>query len=74
MDINCKGGHKVVYTGCNDSQVTYGGHDDPRGLLFIGHGYIVAKTIVHNYNTEVHLKGYEGLEFNSVCFKDEEET
>src|SRR5437870_1590055 len=67
MDINCKPGHQVMYTGCSDSQV--GGHGDPRGRLIIGHVYTVKNTQVRDWDSAVEIEGIGGS-FNTVCFED----
>lgn len=60
----------VIYEGCVDSQVDYGGHDDPRGILEIGKEYELEEVIVHSCSTDIKLKDIDGL-FNSVCFLEE---
>jgi len=59
---------KVTYTGASDSQVIWGGCDDPREVLTIGDEYEVAKWEVHSWHTKVSLVGIHGKKFNSVCF------
>ena len=60
---------KVTYTGANDSQVIWGGCDDPRGILVEGQSYEVEKRDVHSWHTKLKLVGIEGR-FNSVCFDE----
>jgi hypothetical protein len=60
---------KVTYTGATDSQVNWGGGDDPREILEEGKEYEVEKTEVHSWHTRLHLAGFPGKWFNSVCFK-----
>ena len=62
-------GDRVVFTGCDDCQVSYGGHADPRPLLKVGESYEVAMIDVHSWNTDIYLKGFEDFGFNSVCFE-----
>lgn len=60
---------KLIYTGCSDAQVSFGGHDDPRGVLIEGQAYEVERREVHSWHTKITLKGIPGR-FNSVCFED----
>lgn len=71
MNIYSLPGTKVIYTGeVSDSQVRWGIHDDPRGVLTPGKEYIVEKTEVRSYHTKVYLKDFPGWKFNSVWFKE----
>ncbi len=69
MDIYSPFGSKVKFTGCDDMQVNFGGHDDPRVELTVGEIYKVNYTEVHNSYTHVTILGYSG-KFNSVCFEN----
>ena len=64
---------RVRFLGCSDGQVSWAGHDDPKGILVIGNIYDVSKWEVHSWHTRVFLEGIDG-EFNSVCFEEIEET
>jgi hypothetical protein len=50
-----------------ETQIKYGGGNDPRGLLLPGHTYEVAKKEVHRWHTRIFLVGIDGW-FNSVMF------
>ena len=73
MNINCGKGHKVVYTGCDEDMINFGGNDDPRHVLVEGEKYVVERTEVHSWHTKVYLEDFKNLRFNSVCFEDAEE-
>ena len=62
---------KVIYTGATNSQVLWGGNDDPRGVLVDGRGYELERAEQHTWHTKYILKEYPDLKFNSVCFQDE---
>lgn len=62
-------GEKVIYTGANDSQVQWGGGDDPRNMLQEGAEYTVTNKEVHSWHTLLELAEAPGQKFNSVCFK-----
>jgi len=70
MNIYAKNGDRVKYIGCDDSQMNYGGNDDPRDILVIGGTYSISKTEVHSWHTKIYLIGLEKYKFNSVCFED----
>ena len=59
---------KVRYNGCTDIQVTYGDHDDPRGVLEKGSIYEVEYQRVRAWTTDFKLTGIDGR-FNSTCFE-----
>ena len=61
---------KVRYTGCSDAQATCGKSHDSRGVLVVGANYEVEREEVHRWHTLLHLKGFSGTPFNSVCFED----
>jgi hypothetical protein len=63
-----KVGDEVVYEGASDSQVAWGGNDDPRKVLLYGGVYVLRTVEVHSWHTKVELEGIIG-KFNSVCFK-----
>ena len=63
----CEYGDPVVYEGASESQVNWGGCDDPRPILEEGSTYLVDFVEVHSWHTKVKLIGIQGL-FNSVCF------
>lgn len=60
----------VLYIGATDAQVSWGGCDDPRGLLEEGHLYTVLEKDVHTWHTKIELVEFPGMYFNSVCFDD----
>lgn len=67
MNIYAKEFDKVKYTGV-------GGYDHHKELgdkhLEVGTIYEVDHTEVYNWHTDVILKGFENLKFNSVLFED----
>lgn len=60
---------KLIYTGCSEEQINWGGHDDPRQLLTIGEEYEQESKEVYSWHTKITLKGIEGR-FNSACFDE----
>lgn len=69
LDVcDCEGGERVRYVGASDTQVNWGGCDDPRLLMEDGDEFILEDVEVHSYHTKVRLEGVEG-QFNSVCFE-----
>jgi hypothetical protein len=65
---NFKKGDCIVYVGCSDEQVRWGGNDDPRGILVEQQKYYVEKIEIHSLHTKLTLFGISG-KFNSVCFE-----
>lgn len=65
---NFRYGDHVIYIGCSQEQINWGGNDDPRKTLIEGAVYFVEKQEVHSQHTKLHLRGVYG-KFNSVCFK-----
>lgn len=59
----------VKYIGATDSQVKWGGNDDPRGILVEGNIYEVIDKEVHSWHTKYTLGGFEQYQFNSVSFE-----
>lgn len=69
IDVSdCEGGEIVRFVGASDTQVNWGGCDDPRPLMEEGDEFILEDVEVHSWHTKVRLKGVEGS-FNSVCFE-----
>lgn len=66
--IDLQKGSKVKYIGCSQSQIDFGGHDDPRYILQIGGIFTIEDMRVYNWFTRIKLKGIWGR-FNSVCFE-----
>lgn len=67
-------GDFVIYTGASDEQVNYGGGDDPRGLLIVGHKYEVECVEVFDWRSSVRLVDFPTMEFNSVMFEPANKT
>jgi len=65
---NFRHGDKVIYLGCTQEQIRWGGNDDPSKILIEGAVYYVEKIEVHSSHTKLTLRGVYG-KFNSVCFK-----
>jgi hypothetical protein len=68
MDIYAKEGHKVIFSNPDN------GHESDRELCkkflsFYGI-YTIDHTCVDKYSTEVYLKEFPGIAFNSVMFSD----
>ena len=59
---------RVIYTGASQSQIDWGGNDDPRSLLTIGEEYEVESTDVRSWHTKITLVGIKGR-FNDASFK-----
>ena len=58
---------KVIYNSCSDTQMRWGGNDDPRNILEPNKVYEVEQIEEHSWHTKYKLVGIEGW-FNSVCF------
>lgn len=63
-------GAKVRFTEASDEQVNWSGNDDPRKVLELGGEYIIEKADVYPWHTDVTLKEFPGLRFNSVHFEE----
>ena len=57
----------VIYDGASESQIRFGGNDDPRDILTVGDEYELEDVEVHSYHTKIKLKGFDGW-FNDVSF------
>lgn len=53
----------------DQSQINWGGHADPRGVLVEGEVYEVDRISVHSSHTRIYLKGHP-KHFNSVWFEE----
>ena len=64
MDIYCKPGTKVIFSGLNgrDTQL-----EQAKAILTVGKEYTVDSIIVDSWNTDVFLEGFLSG-FNSVFF------
>lgn len=62
---------KLKYIGASDSQVSWGGCDDPRGLLQESESYAVESIEQHTWHTKIILSAFPSKKFNSVCFEKE---
>ena len=69
MNIEAESGHKVRFIGESDSQVKWGGNDDPRNCLKEGEIYTVDHTEIHSWHTKVYLQEVGGR-FPSAAFED----
>jgi len=71
MDINPKHGAKVIFKFPNS------GLDYDQSIaeerLTVGETYTVDYAIIHSWFTDVYLKEFPGVAFNSVMFADIEE-
>ena len=65
---NFEKGDRVKYIGCDTDQISWGGNDDPREILFIGEQYYIENVEIHSYHTKLTLANIRG-KFNSVCFE-----
>lgn len=61
---------KLMYVGATDSQVRWGGCDDPRTVLEEGKEYTLLAYDVHTWHTKVTLEEFPDLCFNSVSFEE----
>jgi len=58
----------VTFTGCTESQLSWGSYTGNPTELVIGERYMIEKIEVHSWHTKVWLKNVDGS-FNSVCFE-----
>ena len=71
MNIYAEEGTRVVFKGdASQSQIQWGGHQDPTGLLVPGETYTIDRIEVRSYHTKVYLVDYQGKSFNSVWFDE----
>lgn len=68
MNIYALKGHKVK---CKTLNAGYD-HDQiiAKKYLSLNNTYTIEETIVHGWSTEVYLKEFPGIQFNSVFFED----
>ena len=67
MNIYAKEGDKVIYKGNGG----YAYHKETGDkYLTVGNAYEVSYTDVGGWHTDVYLKGFETVPFNSVLFED----
>lgn len=60
---------KLYYDGETiDSQVKWGGNDDPRMYLVTGVPYTVSNVQIKSWHTKIELEEFPGLKFNHVNF------
>jgi hypothetical protein len=57
----------VEFTGCSDTQATWGKSEDPRQYLTLGEKYVIDKVEVHSCYTLYCIGEHK---FNSVCFRE----
>jgi hypothetical protein len=60
---------KVKYIGATQTQIDWMNNDDPRNVLTIGQIYEVWRRTVQSSYTEIRLKLFPELRFNSVFFE-----
>ena len=58
----------VIFKGATDAQVRYS-MIDPRPILKVGEKYEVADCTVYSCSTDIYLKDFPGVAFNSVWFE-----
>ena len=58
---------KVIFEGCSFEQLTWGHYTGNPADLVVGNEYEVVDVVVHDWHTEVFLRGIIGS-FNSACF------
>jgi hypothetical protein len=58
----------VKFTGCTDSQLSWGYYTGKPKELVVGERYQIDKIEIHSWHTKVWLKNVQGS-FNSVCFE-----
>lgn len=61
-------GEKVMYIGTTLDQISWGGNDDPRGVLETDKVYEVEASEIHSWHTKIKLVGVAGW-FNSASFE-----
>ena len=59
---------RVTFLGANESQISWGGNDDPNKVLTVGEKYDIESVDVHSWHTKITLVGFEGV-FNSSSFE-----
>lgn len=59
---------KFIEKNVTPSQISWGGHNDPRGILEVGKEYELAYADVRSYHTKIFLKDFPMASFNSVWF------
>jgi len=72
MNIYALKGHIVKVTVDAEGKVVNGESNDKKLIeehLEVGKEYIVDHTRVHSWSTEVYLRGFPGISFNSVNFE-----
>ncbi len=63
-------GTQVKFIGASAAQVRWAHNDDPRENLEIGGIYTVEEIEMHSWHTEVILREFPTLRFNSVHFAE----
>ena len=62
---------RAKFIECSDAQANWGSGEDPRKHLVLGEVYVVDDVEVHSMHTLYYING---VPFNSVCFKEIEES
>ena len=70
MDIHSVPGTKIKFTAAGGYE---GQQEFAKTFLALGEFYTVEKTIVHNFHTDVYIKEFPSMSFNSCLFDDPEE-
>ena len=70
MDINNRSEREVVCIENKDNHFFFCYSNSP--LLEIGKTYNVVNVDVHSYHTQIELKEFPNIVFNSVCFEEKE--
>jgi len=68
VDIHSKKGSKVKFANPDSGYPHH--QQDALDHLVVGEVYTVLETDVHNFATDVYLKGFPEIPFNSVLFDD----
>ncbi len=60
---------KVKFIASSESQVNWGGNDDPAALLTAGVEYELLREEVHSWHTKYILRDFPDKKFNSCSFE-----
>ena len=71
MNIFSMNGHKVKCSTLNTGYES--DKEKAKRYLTVGNTYTIDRTVVKNWSTEVYLKEFQMVSFNSIFFEDAEE-
>lgn len=62
-------GDFLIYIGCDEDQINFSNHDDPREKLIIGNKYEVMHIDVYFRYVKIYLKDFPEFNFKAAWFK-----